>query len=228
MPLGSCTNANGQQIPCGPEDIGQTYYQAMMSQDPAQMMQWYQDLLGPFTTQLGENTWLGEGNEENWDSWLNSYGMYFAPMEFDMQAYNRIGREARLKEEAERLDFFSQTRGLESQRGTTGFTSAYETPGRSTLWSDYRRNIDELRATTGSEYQSYYGSFGQNYLNMIPALAAVGAFTEPELGNEETVNSFGFESLSGEQMEYTEFGDCYTACVDDGNPHWECATACLD
>ena len=230
MPLGSCTNANGQQIPCGPEDIGETYYEAMMSQDPSQLMQWYQDLLGPFTTQLGENSWIGdeEGATGNWDAWLNSYGMYFAPMEFDMAAYNRIGREARLEEEGKRLDFFGQAKGLEQRRGSTGFTSSYESADRNTLWSNYRRNIDELRAGTQSDYQSFYGSFGQDYLNMIPALASVGAFSEPELGAEDEEPSFGFEGLGGEQQDYQNFNACYSACVADGNPHWECASACLD
>ena len=231
MPLGSCTNANGQQIPCGPEDIGETYYEAMMSQDPSQLMQWYQDLLGPFTTNLGEAGWQGtddELNTANWNAWLNSYGMYFAPMEIDMAAYNRKGREARLKEKSERLDALGQKRGIETQRGASGFSAAYQPPSETSLWADYKQNIDQLRSGTASEYQSFYGAFGQNYLNMIPALAAVTAFTEPELGNEETENTFGFESLGGGQMNFENFENCYAACVEDGNPHWECASACLD
>ena len=98
--------------------------------------------------------------------------------------------------------------------------------------SDYRNNfqrdIEGIKQGQLSEYQRFYGSYGQDVLNMVPALASTGAFVDPELGIPEDEISFGFETQEGDDSDYQTYNACYNGCVEDGNPHWECATACLD
>ena len=221
MPLGQCFNANGTQVPCGPEDIGESYYQTIMEQDPGMITDWYESLLQPFMTQI-------EDEDIDFTQWLNSYGMYLAPMEFDMAAYNRIGREARLRQESKKLDFFGKSGALETQTGRTGFTGAGAIPAQKSMWSNFQRDIEGIKQGQLSEYQRFYGSYGQDVLNMVPALASTGAFVDPELGIPEDEISFGFETQEGDDSDYQTYNACYNGCVEDGNPHWECATACLD
>lgn len=225
-----CYDLQGNEVPCGTEDLGEQYYTAVQSGDPSAVTDWWQQHLGFF---LQGNEDININDPAEFNQWLGTYGQYYAPIQFDETDYRRVQRETNLKREKLKLDFMSSTPQEQLQEGQRGFSSTGGTASvKSNMWDEYSRGLQGIESIAGNEMQDIYGSFGDQFLQMNVALAGMGAFGNPDL--EDNIEAFSYDQPDmdmpdeTDQIAFDTLEECLQSCYEATGDYSGCSQQCLD
>ena len=226
-----CLDLQGNEVPCGTEQLGEQYYSAVQSGDPSAVTDWWQQHLGFF---LAGNEDIDINDPAQFNQWMQTYGTYFSPMQFDETDYNRVQREAGLKKEQLKMQYMEGTPQQQLQEGQRGFSSTGGTASlQSNMWDEYSRGLQGIESVAGAEVQDIYSSFGDQFLQMNVALAGMGAFGDPDLTEG---GSFSYQQPETDDFipdetdvfEFDSLEECLSSCYETTGDYSGCSQQCLD